>query len=554
MRNTVKDVLINSLYNPLLSVFISKDELFNITSLAVSEDDIMCIVKSYLKSAFSSDEKILSGLNLYIDKFFSFSNSDEVILVFKTLYDYLKKYECDVDPYVIGDLVSKNSKLNELLKLVFDDYKTDIIMRRFDYKINNTLLSTAMEYYCSINGIEFDEDLDEELSSCSNDGISLYYKDIRNFPVLSEEQEKELVLKAKNGDDSAKEYFLNCNLKLVVSVATKFTNRNTTFDDAIQEGNIGLLKAFEKFDLDKGFKFSTYARTWIMSKIGRAIENNGRVIRIPSYMYERIGKYRYAFDTLFMELGREPRIDEIASIMGLSIEQVLAVEQAMNDTISVEYLTDKERDDDRYHPLIPSSLESPEDIVIFMDLKNLFARLLNSTGLTDDERATITLRFGLNGILDKTLEEVASILNLSKERANQIEKKALEKLLFSDNIELVLDYLDDKDKALEKLNYLRGILSQKKGLRTKTIKVQKTLYGYFSKYDREIIDSVLKDLESYDVDILKLKFGDDYECIEYHKLPKDKFMYFNHVLMPRIRDELKSRNRIKNLERVRGKN
>ena len=291
-----------------------------------------------------------------------------------------------------------------------------------------------------------------------------------------------------------------------------------------------------------------------MSKIGRAIENNGRVIRIPSYMYERIGKYRYAFDTLFMELGREPRIDEIASIMGLSIEQVLAVEQAMNDTISVEYLTDKERDDDRYHPLIPSSLESPEDIVIFMDLKNLFARLLNSTGLTDDERATITLRFGLNGILDKTLEEVASILNLSKERANQIEKKALEKLLFSDNIELVLDYLDDKDKALEKLNYLRGILSQKKGLRTKTIKVQKTLYGYFSKYDREIIDSVLKDLESYDVDILKLKFGDDYECIEYHKLPKDKFMYFNHVLMPRIRDELKSRNRIKNLERVRGKN
>ena len=544
MGNIVRDDLTTDLYDPLLSVVMSKDEFNEIvlSTTVAGSGNFLEVIKDRLSTIFSDEEKTLNVLNTYIDTFFNFSNSGDVIFQFNLLRDYLNKYDCFLDPYVIGNLITINTKFNDSLKMIFDDYKMDIIMRKFDYRVNNIILSSAMEYYCSINNVDFKENIEEDINSSRyDDVIKLYYKDIRNFPVLSTVEEQSLVRKAKAGDIEARETFLNSNLKLVLSVAVMFSKRTMDFADIIQEGNIGLMNALDKFDPDKGFKFSTYARTKIISSIGRAIENKGRVIRIPSYMHERIGKYRSIYNELNIELNREPTDEEIAKKLDLTVDQVEEVYKLQIDTISMEYLLseDLKNDTDLYGKIIPPyDCKTPEDIVIMQELSNLVLRLIDSSNLSDNEKIVVFFRYGLDGLGPRSLEEIGNILKLTRKRISQIEKQALAKLLFSSNIDLVIDYVEDKEETEKMLKELKNVLKSKNNSRVKAIRTQKPLYDYFPKSSKEKVNDVISTLDSYEKSILSAKFGDDYNRLEYSKLERNQYRYFSSILIPKMKDML----------------
>lgn len=271
-----------------------------------------------------------------------------------------------------------------------------------------------------------------------DDSLKLYLREIGRFALLNSEQEISLARRKEAGDHEAAQKLASSNLRLVVSVAKKYMGRGMTLQDLIQEGNIGLMRAVDKFDYTKGFKFSTYATWWIRQAVTRSIADQARVVRLPVHYVEAIGRMERTRRTLLQELHREPKPAEVAKAMNIPVEKVLDMLKHKGDTISLETPVGEEGDSTLGDLVEDHSQESPADIATRRLLSDQLRQVLSSLG--ERERRVIEMRFGLEGGEPRTLEEVGREFGVTRERARQMEAIALRKLREPENARLLMDY------------------------------------------------------------------------------------------------------------------
>lgn len=292
--------------------------------------------------------------------------------------------------------------------------------------------------------VEDNEDIDKFLAEegvAIDDPVRMYLKDIGKIPLLDHEREAYLAERIALGDQDAKNELVEANLRLVVSIAKKHVGRGMYFLDLIQEGNLGLMKAVDKFDHTKGYKFSTYATWWIRQAITRAIADQARTIRIPVHMVETIHRVSRASRQLLQEYGREPTTDEIAEKLGMSADKVREIMKASQDPVSLETPIGEE-DDSHLGDFIPDdSSPTPAEAVSYQLLREQLNKVLHT--LTPREEMVIKLRFGLEDGRTRTLEEVGKEFNITRERIRQIEAKALRKLRHQSRSKPLKGFLND---------------------------------------------------------------------------------------------------------------
>lgn len=289
-------------------------------------------------------------------------------------------------------------------------------------------------------GAEGDLDMSVPEGVAIDDPVRMYLKEIGKVPLLNSEQEVELAKRIQDGDEVAKQKLAEANLRLVVSIAKRFVGRGMQFLDLIQEGNLGLIKAVEKFDFTKGFKFSTYATWWIRQAITRAIADQARTIRIPVHMVETINKLIKTERQLIQELGRAPQPEEIAKMMDMPTEKVREIMKIAQEPVSLETPIGEEEDSHLGDFIEDDAAPAPAEAAAFTMLKEQLINVLDT--LTPREEKVLRLRFGLDDGRARTLEEVGKEFNVTRERIRQIEAKALRKLRHPSRSKKLKDYLD----------------------------------------------------------------------------------------------------------------
>ena len=287
------------------------------------------------------------------------------------------------------------------------------------------------------------EEVDELLAQEGlqmDDPVRMYLKDIGKVPLLSADKELELAYKMSQGDIDAKNQLVTANLRLVVSIAKRYINRGMFFLDLIQEGNLGLMKAVDKFDYNKGYKFSTYATWWIRQAITRAIADQARTIRIPVHMVETINKVLRTSRQLLQEYGREATAEEIAAEMNYSVDKVRDILKIAQEPVSLEMPIGEEEDSHLGDFIADDHTPSPSDSASFTMLHEQLLEVLKT--LTPREESVLKLRFGLEDGRPRTLEEVGKVFDITRERIRQIEAKALRKLCHPSRSKKLKDYLE----------------------------------------------------------------------------------------------------------------
>ena len=339
-------------------------------------------------------------------------------LTAKEITDALE--ELSFDAKQIDRIYEKISNMNIEIK---DNFDSDID------------IESILEYYDR----DYDDSADADVL-LPDDSVKSFLKDIGKIPLLSAEEEIKLAERMKNGDEAAKNRLIEANLRLVVSIAKKYVRRGMQFLDLIQEGNMGLIKAVEKFDYTKGFKFSTYATWWVRQAITRAIADQARTIRIPVHMVETITRVKKAHSQLLHENGAEPHEDEIAEYLGMSVEKVREIIRIAQDPVSLETPIGEEEDSHLGDFIPDEDAPAPADEACTSMLKQMLGEVLDT--LSEREKRVIILRYGLIDGRQRTLEEVGQEFQVTRERIRQIETKALRKLRHPTRSRKLKDFLE----------------------------------------------------------------------------------------------------------------
>ncbi len=331
---------------------------------------------------------------------------------------------------------TKGYVTEEEIVAVFDKFEVNVRMLEEIYEKlrseNVTVRDTVAE-----SGTDFDKIITEVNV---DDSVKMYLKDIGKVPLLKADEEQELAQKMSEGDPLAKQKLSEANLRLVVSIAKRYVGRGMHFLDLIQEGNMGLMKAVEKFDYTKGFKFSTYATWWIRQAITRAIADQARTIRIPVHMVETINKYLRATRQLLQKYGREATIDEIAEELNISPDRVSEIQKIAQEPVSLETPIGEEEDSHLGDFIEDVNSEAPSDTAESNILRSQLMKVLDT--LTPREEKVLRMRYGLDDNRPKTLEEVGKEFNVTRERIRQIEAKALRKLRHPNRTKKLKDFMD----------------------------------------------------------------------------------------------------------------
>ena len=343
-------------------------------------------------------------------------------LEYQEISEFFKDMELDADEFEkILDFLETNN-IDVLRIMDDDDIDDDIILDDEDeVEVEKIDLSVP-------DGVSIE------------DPVRMYLKEIGKVPLLSAEEEIELAKRMELGDQEAKKRLAEANLRLVVSIAKRYVGRGMLFLDLIQEGNLGLIKAVEKFDYRKGYKFSTYATWWIRQAITRAIADQARTIRIPVHMVETINKLIRVSRQLLQELGREPTPEEIAAEMNMPVDRVREILKISQEPVSLETPIGEEEDSHLGDFIQDDYVPVPADAAAFTLLKEQLEEVLGT--LTEREQKVLTLRFGLEDGRARTLEEVGKEFNVTRERIRQIEAKALRKLRHPSRSRKLKDYLE----------------------------------------------------------------------------------------------------------------
>ena len=321
------------------------------------------------------------------------------------------------------------------------------VLENSGIEVTNNYMDDGDEYSDmdrSTTEVDENEDIDKFLAEegvAVDDPVRMYLKDIGKIPLLDSDRELYLAERIAEGDEAAKNELVEANLRLVVSIAKKYVGKGMYFLDLIQEGNLGLIKAVEKFDHTKGYKFSTYATWWIRQAITRAIADQARTIRVPVHMVETIHRVSRCSRQLLQELGREATVDEIAERLGMSADKIREIMKAAQDPVSLETPIGEE-DDSHLGDFIPDdSSPTPAEAVSYQLLREQLNKVLHT--LTPREEMVIKLRFGLEDGRTRTLEEVGKEFNITRERIRQIEAKALRKLRHQSRSKILRGFLND---------------------------------------------------------------------------------------------------------------
>ena len=346
-----------------------------------------------------------------------FAKKKKNVLEFQEINDFFVEF--DMDPLMV-EKIYEFLEINNVDVLRVTDDEEDIILEPED----------------EIEEIDFS--IPEGISI--EDPVRMYLKEIGKVPLLNADDEIELARRMKYGDGEAKKRLAEANLRLVVSIAKRYVGRGMMFLDLIQEGNLGLIKAVEKFDYTKGFKFSTYATWWIRQAITRAIADQARTIRIPVHMVETINKLIRVQRQLLQELGREPSPEEVAKEMNIPVERVREIQKISQEPVSLETPIGEEEDSHLGDFIQDDNVPVPAEAAAFTLLKEQLIDVLGT--LTDREQKVLRLRFGLDDGRARTLEEVGKEFNVTRERIRQIEAKALRKLRHPSRSRKLKDYLE----------------------------------------------------------------------------------------------------------------
>ncbi|MBP3915969.1 MULTISPECIES: RNA polymerase sigma factor RpoD [unclassified Clostridium] len=345
---------------------------------------------------------------------------------------------------IVKNLLDKGKKNGVLTyQEILDEVENIDLSPEQIEKIYEVLESMGIEVQGAANDIDMVEeeiDLSVPEGIAIDDPVRMYLKEIGKVPLLSSEEEMELAKKIEEGSQYAKKKLAEANLRLVVSIAKRYVGRGMLFLDLIQEGNLGLIKAVEKFDFRKGFKFSTYATWWIRQAITRAIADQARTIRIPVHMVETINKLIRVQRQLLQELGRDPFPEEISKVMDLPVEKVREIQKIAQEPVSLETPIGEEEDSHLGDFIPDDDAPAPAEAAAFTMLKEQLINVLDT--LTPREEKVLRLRFGLDDGRARTLEEVGKEFNVTRERIRQIEAKALRKLRHPSRSKKLKDYLD----------------------------------------------------------------------------------------------------------------
>ena len=361
------------------------------------------------------------------------------------LLELAKKKKNVLEYQEISDFFKDSPLEVDQMEKVFDFLEASgvDVLRITDNGGDELLLDNDME----MEGMDDEEEVELDKIDLSvpegvsiEDPVRMYLKEIGKVSLLSADEEIELAKRMEKGDEAAKKRLAEANLRLVVSIAKRYVGRGMLFLDLIQEGNLGLIKAVEKFDYRKGYKFSTYATWWIRQAITRAIADQARTIRIPVHMVETINKLIRVSRQLLQELGREPTPDEIAEEMDMPVDRVREILKISQEPVSLETPIGEEEDSHLGDFIQDDNVPVPADAAAFTLLKEQLVEVLST--LTDREQKVLRLRFGLDDGRARTLEEVGKEFNVTRERIRQIEAKALRKLRHPSRSRKLKDYLD----------------------------------------------------------------------------------------------------------------
>jgi RNA polymerase primary sigma factor len=322
----------------------------------------------------------------------------------------------------------------EQIDKLYEDFESFNIEIVDDYAVDEDL-DAALDF-----AAEDDFDISITTDGVSSDPVKIYLKEIGRFPLLSAEEEIELATRMAQGDSYARKRLSEANLRLVVSIAKKYVGRGMQFLDLIQEGNLGLIKAVEKFDYTKGYKFSTYATWWIRQAITRAIADQARTIRIPVHMVETITKVKKVSSQLLHKNGHEPTADEISKELNLPVDRVREIIRISQDPVSLETPIGEEEDSHLGDFIPDEDAPAPAEAASLTLLKEQLSDVLST--LTDREEKVLRLRFGLTDGRQRTLEEVGREFSVTRERIRQIEAKALRKLRHPSRSKKLKDFLE----------------------------------------------------------------------------------------------------------------
>lgn len=505
--------------------------------------------------------KLFDIINNYINQEFSKDiDYNSAINSFDKLENFLDLCECSLTLDIIERLVKENSLINKLLITIYEVDREDIFNDSYEGTYND-LVVYFIQMFCKVHNIKIKENeikYSDMGAFASRSSTDIYLREIQNYKLLTREEELDMIKRYKSGEIEVRDEFLSRNLKLVVSIAKKYLGRGVALIDLIQEGNMGLMKALDEFDLSRECRFSTYATNWIKSYITRYIAGKSRNISLPNHFFYELGIFRKVYTNLEKQLDRKPTISELADKTGKNKDVVLRYFDYLNDTKS---LSDKvgDEDDTEFSYFIPSSDESLETVAIKKDLSSGLTELLNKCHLKPRELEVLILRYGLNGDDPLTLEEIGRKYNLTRERVRQMESSALMRIRRSPYVKLFAEYTSNPAKSMENIKkmreaYIDNPRSFKKDIiseeERKPAPRAKNIYTIFSNsgYTKEELDIAINELSEEEIELLKSRYGEDLTEMPTIRNKRNEYTKkFIQELFPKLRRIIKN-NREKNMD------
>ena len=512
------------------------------------------IIKVMCSRILSDSKDVINVINNYVNKYFiDVTNYKDAISAVNRLLSFFKSFNYILTPDIVSEMIVKNEIFSWVIKLIVDRYKDIILSGNIEEIFDNIHMTMIVEIYCMINNIQInklDVASDKYNDTYIADSERAYLKEIGKIPLLSVQEEKDLAKKVAQGDVDAKNLFIKSNLRLAAKIARGYINRGLPYLDLVQEGNIGLIKAVEKFDAEKGYRFSTYATWWIRQAILKAIVEKTGDIKVPVHMREKVRKCQRTVNILTENLNRPPTISEIADAVGLPVSEIEEIIKALPEVISLNAKID-ETGDSEIGDFISVDSDSIENITANGMLGNDLMNLLLNCGLSERELVILILRSGYYTDVPVPLESVGKMLNITRERVNQLQKRAYRKIRSFREVENLVVYTQYPNKSLKNLEELRIeddiLVSGDFNLKDKKKNVERILrlqsiYELFRGYSKEDIDKVILELTENERELVLLRYGKDLENTDITNLTTEQIITFYTIIIPKIRVLLEKLN------------